>query len=222
MPRPDRAVIESLRARIGAMGHAAPGLAETIPLLPAIDAALPWGGLPLACLHEVTGEDGAAAGFCAVLLAQLARRGPVAWCSTRDDLHPPGLAAFGLEPGRLLAVRARGAAELLWAMEECLRCRPLGAVLGEVASVDLTAGRRLQLAAEAGGVTGLLLTASAGAAASGATTRWRVSAAPSAPVAWDGLGSAGWRIALERCRNGRPAAWLVEWDEETSRLRLRE
>ncbi|MBF0372754.1 MAG: hypothetical protein HQL39_04970, partial [Alphaproteobacteria bacterium] len=84
MPRPDRAVIDSLRARIAAMEHAAPGVSATIPLMPEIDAVLPWGGLPLGCLHEVAGEDGAAAGFCAVLLARLARRGPVVWCSARE------------------------------------------------------------------------------------------------------------------------------------------
>ena len=75
----------------------------------------------------------------------------MAWCRRQDGLYGPGLAAFGLDPGRLIVVRARTDKDVFWAMEEGLRCSRLVAVVGEVGALDCSAGRRLQLAARAGG-----------------------------------------------------------------------
>jgi protein ImuA len=185
--------------------------------LRAIDAALPWGGLPLAALHEVESagagsKDGAATAFLAGILARLAPARPVLWCVRQPDLHAPGLALAGLAAKRLLLVRARREGELLWAMEEGLRSRALAAVVGEVDALSTPASRRLQLAAENSGVTGFVLHRSGGtASASAAVTRWRIAALPSAPVAGEpGIGRPRWRIELLRCRGGMPAAWEVE------------
>jgi protein ImuA len=219
MSRSESAVIESLRARIWALERSSSAPAEVLPLAGTIDASLPWGGLPLACLHEIVAGDGAGIGFAAVLLGRLTARGPVLWCRLRhagEGLYPPGLEAFGLDGDGLIVVNGRDRVELLWAMEEGLRCPKLGAVVAEVATLDLTAGRRLQLAAEAGGVTGFLLLPRPVAAAG--TTRWRVSAAPSAETPWQGIGDARWHLSLERCRGGVPRAWTVEWQAEARRL----
>ena len=56
---------------------------------------------------------------------------------------------------------------MLWAMEEGLRSGAVSAVLGEVATVPPIALRRLQLAAETGGATGLLLRPPGAALAAG-------------------------------------------------------
>jgi protein ImuA len=100
------------------------------------------------------------------------------------DLYAPGLRAFGLDPARLILCRARRRADLLWAMEEALRCPALAAVVAEVDGLDLTASRRLQLAAEAGGVTGFLLRravlSKGGRDVTAAPTRWRVTSCASA------------------------------------------
>ena len=133
------------------------------------------------------------------------------WVVRGRDLHAAGLAAYGLTPDRLIAVRATRDADALWAMEEALRCKRLSAVLGEVGALDLTASRRLQLAAESSGVTGVLLqTGPRRSAASAAVTRWRIAPAPSEPLE-PGVGDPRWSVALERCRGGRPGAWLLEW-----------
>lgn len=193
--------------------------------LPEIDAALE-GGLPTGCLHEVLGSagDGAATGFCLALLSRLMRRGraegtrPVLWCARRIDLYGPGLAAWGVDPDRLILVEAAKPADLLWAMEEGLRCAGLMAVVGEIDRLDLTAGRRLQLAAETGGVTGLVLRHHAGMSVGGAsatTSRWRVSTRPG-----DRSGPACWQVELLRYRGGRPRDWQVEWRDETGDLAL--
>ncbi|MHB1060073.1 MAG: ImuA family protein [Rhodanobacter sp.] len=192
---------------------------------PEIDAALE-GGLPTGCLHEILGsaQDGAATGFCLAVLSRLMRPGgaggarPVLWCARHIDLYGPGLAAWGIDPGRLILVETAKPADLLWTMEEGLRCAGLMAVVGEIDRLDLTAGRRLQLAAEAGGVTGLVLRHSAWTRADGAsatTSRWRVSTRPRI-----GPGPACWRVELLRYRGGRPRDWQVEWRDETGTLAL--
>src|SRR6185312_14839003 len=121
--------------------------------------------LALGALHEIMGagadeEDGAVpAAFAAALLARLARHaaGPVLWCLAADDLHAPGLAASGLAPARLIVARCRDDGDVLWGMEEGLRSAALSAVLGEIGALPPTAGRRLQLACETGGVTAFAL-----------------------------------------------------------------
>lgn len=202
----------------------------------AVDAALPWGGLPRGVLHEVFAGDGrsAAAGFCAALLGRLARGGaipgaaPLLWVRRDGKLHGPGLAAFGLDPARLIVARAERDRDILWALEEGLRCPALAAVLGEVDAVSLFASRRLQLAAEATGVTVLLLRGGGAGPErlppSAAVTRWRVTPAPGTAAAGSArarrVEAPRWRLELLRCRHGLPHEWIVEHRHETDRLAL--
>lgn len=233
---------ETLRQRIRVLEGSARDAGRVLPLgLAAVDDALPWGGLPLGCLHQVVGDaddpaeaatgPAAALGFAALLAARLAARdeGTVLWCvrhgSADDTLYPPGLAQLGLPPRRLMIARARDDGQVLGCLEDGLRTPGLAAVVGQARAVDLTAGRRLQLAAEAGGVTGLLLASAGqrratrgGTGSVAATTRWRVRSRPAAPVDWPGLGPVRWDVTLERCRGGRPARWTMEWDDETHAL----
>jgi len=237
----------ALRARVRQLergGGAAPWRA--LPLgLRELDEALPGGGLPLGGLHEIVParsewDDGPAAGFALALLAAVARDAPgfpasdfplaqdapgaLLWVSRHDDLHAPGCA--GLPAERLLRVGARRDEEVYWALEEGLRCPEVVAVLGEVASFERTASRRLQLAAEAAGRPCFLLRRQAvaggdGAVPSPALTRWRVTAAPSRADLSRGLvGRPCWRVDLLRCRGARPNAFLMEWDDATGALAL--
>ena len=239
-PRDRAGVLADLRARIRRIEGVGGEDGRILPFgVESIDAHLPDGGLPLGCLHAVTAEDpGAGTGFAATLLGRLATpKAPALWILRGRDLYAPGLAAYGLTPDRLVAVRAARAVDALWAMEEALRCSTLSAVLGELEGLDLTASRRLQLAAESSGVTGFLLDLSAGAPGfrngrwrergpeglSAAVTRWRLDAAPSqdeedsAPRpagGLPGLGAPRWSVALERCRGGRPGRWTLIREEE--------
>lgn len=226
MTNPKHAQLAALRRQL--MNETVAGPAPAIaPLgVAAIDAALPWRGLPCGVLHEVSGAamDGAATGFCAMLLARLVdRTRSVLWVCGSDDLYGPGLAALGLPPERLILVRTRKPAEILWTIEEALRCRGLDAVLGEVGDLPLAAGRRLQLAARKSGVTALLLRPRADNPVAPAVTRWRVVAAPG-HAARNANMIARWRVDLVRCRGllhgeeGHVGRWLVEWDRATRRL----
>ncbi len=211
MTAANAATIARLRDRIWALeqGNEAPPPVLSIGVP---DAVLPWGGLPLARLHQIALADGTGLGFAAALLGLISRGRPVLWCRRRGSAMPflPGLAPFGLPPDRVMIVETERAVEILWAMEEGLRCPTLGAVLGEVDDLPPAAARRMQLAAETGGVAGLVVTP-ARAMTGGATTRWKVSAAPSASPPWGGLGPPAWQVALERCRNGLPRSWTLTW-----------
>ena len=208
------------------------------PVLPfgvgAIDSRLATTGLRLDALHEVAsagprwGDDTAATLFIAGIAARA--WGPVLWVVRSRDLFAPGLYQAGLDPTRVLYAEARDDAEVLALMEEGLRHRGLGAVIGEAKRVGTASTRRLQLAAEGGRTIALMLkrpglsgsrdNVDPLAIPSAAVTRWRVAGAPSAPTAWDGLGRACWRLVCVRQRGGEPFELTVEAPDETGRLAL--
>ena len=129
-------------------------------------------------VHEVTGSSGN--GFAAFLAGQVCcLNKPILWCVedySLKILYGPGLAAFGVKNEFCDGTLSRKVK--FWAMEEGLREKALGMVIGELTeSVSLTASRRLQLAAEAGCTIGLVLHDRMSreiAAPSVVRTRWRV------------------------------------------------
>lgn len=194
--------LDSLRARIRGLERLRP-VAWSVGLHPEIDPSLPGNGLAGACLHQIMAgaEDGAATAFAARIAGRLAERfnRPVLWAAEAADLYSPGLGHYGLSPQRLLQARASCPADLAWIMEEALKCPDLACVIAELPGLDLVAGRRLQLAAEAGGVTGLALHPFGAHIANAGTTRWRISGHPNDT----------WRVILDRCRNGLPGEWEI-------------
>jgi protein ImuA len=195
----------------------------------ALDSRL-GGGLPLAALHEIrcdeTRAGGALTGFAAALLVRLAavQTRPILWVEEEMALgeagHPfgSGLARFGLDPGRLILIRARRAEDALWTLEEGLRCTGLAAVVAVIRAspqaLDLTASRRLALRAAGHGVMGLLLRQAGEAEAGAATTRWRIVPQPAAVMDGfaDGIGRPAWRAELEKNRLGPVGQFDLEWD----------
>ncbi|MEI9927453.1 MAG: protein ImuA [Sphingomonas sp.] len=148
------------------------------------------------------------------------------WVVRRRDLFAPGLAQVGLDPKRLLYAEAADDAELLALMEEGLRHRGLGAVIGEARRADMAATRRLQLAAEGGRTIALLLRRHKRNGAdplgmpSAAITRWQVGAAPSTRLPVEGVGRPRWKLRLARQRGGEAGEWIVEACDETGRCAL--
>ncbi len=224
LPMDRAAVMAALRARIGRLERAgaATALARAgagvVNLSETIDAHLPGGGLARAGLHEIlAGDPGAATGFCAILLGRT--QGPVLWIAPEPEAWPPGLARYGLAPTELVLVRAPTPTDGLWAMEEALRCPAITGALLDLSELDLTAARRLQLAAEAGGALGLLLrpdTDQPGPSA--ALTRWKISALPGESTSPHHLGDPRWQIELLRARGTTPHAWSATWRTTTDHL----
>lgn len=194
---------------------------------PGIDAAL-GGGLGRGCLHEVFAEEEEAAsggGFTALLGLRLAGGRPLLWlrCEAAERrtgrLQAGGLGELGFDPAALLLGIVPNESALLRAAAEASRCAGLGALLvecwGTMRGFDLTASRRLMLAAEASGVPVLVLRMAAPLQPSAADTRWRVASAPSAALEADAPGAPMFDLELLRRRAGPPAGpWRVEWNRD--------
>src|SRR6202022_3071632 len=198
--------------RKAALGHAG------------VDAAL-RGGLALAAVHEVFAEghqSAAATGFIAGLAGRVAPRRPLVW--VRQDfseielgaLSMSGWAELGLDPRCVVSVRAADADTALRTAADALACDAVGVVVlevwGEVRQLDLVASRKLTLASQASGVTGLLLRVAAEPLPSTAETRWIVRAAHSPPAsAWNAWGAPVFDAQLVRNRHGPVGRWIMEW-----------
>jgi protein ImuA len=173
---------------------------------------------PSGALHEFvnTCNETAAAsnGFMSGLLGQLMKGGGVCvWISTARNLFPPALKIFGVIPEQVIFIDVQKEKEVLWAMEEALKCEGLSAVVGEIQQIDFTASRRLQLSAEQSRVTGFVLRKETSRLNTIAcVARWKVSPCTSnLPYGMPGVGFPKWKVELLKIRNGKPGTWDLEW-----------
>jgi protein ImuA len=192
------------------------------------------GGLRQDGLHEVFagGAGVEAAATCFAL--GLARRvlGKHKWLVwVRQDfsaleageMSPAGLLELGLDPARVLMVRAHDARDVLRAGADALANKGVGAAIlepwGEAKAFDLVASRRLTLLAQQHATTAIVLRFAADPLPSAAETRWSVTAAASNPneEAGDETSEEDWGkprldAALTRNRHGNLGQWTMEWD----------
>jgi protein ImuA len=193
-----------------------------------VDAAL-GGGLARGAVHEIypaqVFDIAAAAGFVTGLSLRAAPRAPLIWIRHRRSeieagtLYAQGFAEMGAAGDQLVVVHVDDVADGLRASLEALRCPGLGAVIfeswGTSKHLDLTASRRLSLAAQESGATGLVLRVMSEPEPSAAATRWQVETAPSSdPLGMPGR--AAFSTRLLRQRSG-PSGWRwnLEWNHET-------
>lgn len=157
-------------------------------------------------VHEV----GGAGAYAFAMVQAGAALGPVVCiCPAHetDRVLPSGVARF-LPPARLMMVQAMGEVDLLWATEEALRSGAVGFVIAAPQKpISLTAGRRLQLAAEAGRSTGLLMIRD-GMGSNAAQTRWHCT------PEWNAQDSTLQRWSLIKNKEGTLGDWLVGWNEK--------
>jgi protein ImuA len=227
--------IAALRRGMAKLERAHPGPPAHLSLgVPQMHAHLPGPGLACGVLHEIAaaahGDRPAAFGFLFASTAAALRLRPgfavlVAQRRCLADFGAPyghGLVQLGLDAGRLLLVETKSDKDALWALEEALRSQVRPAmVAGAVAGgLDLTTSRRLNLAAATHATPLVLLRSSAATGTSAAATRWRIASAPAALDRFGAFAHPRWRVALERCRNGRTGQWLIEWDHVAHRFRL--
>jgi protein ImuA len=191
--------------------------------VPGIDAAL-GGGLAPGAVHALGAAGpvhlGATFGFALALAASASQhlQGHVLWIETpfaaAETGRPyTGLESFGLSLARVLIVRVPRLLDVLWVMEEALTCRGIAAAVAELTQdVDLTATRRLSLAARDSGGLGLLVLHRASPQPTTTATRWRIAAAPSRPDTYGGFGHAAFDLSLTKNRHGPCGRWTILWD----------
>ncbi len=172
-----------------------------------------------------TPTDAAAVGFVVSSLPKV--RAPLLWVQdwlSRKEVGTPYLP--GLAGRRVIRVDLSRPADVLWAMEEGLRCKALAGVVGEIWGdppvLDFTATKRLALRAEHHQVPCWLIRRAASPDLSAARNRWRVTSLPSLPHPEDAKapGAPRWQVELFRSRHRPPGTWVVRYDRATDRVDL--
>jgi protein ImuA len=183
-----------------------------------IKDAFPNASFPLGCVHEFLSEkkeDGAAtSGFISGLLSALmGSSGTTLWIASARTLFPPALRSFGIQPDRFIFIDLQKEKDVLWVMDEALKCGALTAVVGELSEISFTESRRLQLAVEQSKVTGFIVRRNIRKLNTTAcVSRWKISSMPSESIDnLPGIGFPQWKVELLRIRNGRPNAWNIIW-----------
>lgn len=180
-------------------------------------SAFPGQTFPRAGVHEFISnsleQKAVTTGFVAALAGKMIQAdGPCVWVGLKRNVYPFALSQFGIEPHHVIFVDIKNNKDLLWAIEEALRCDVLSAVIGEVGDLNLTESRRLQLAVEKSKVTGLLHRICPrvnGAVAS--VCRWRINSLPG-QTPLPGVGFPSWEVTIDKVRNGTPGKWQITWE----------
>lgn len=189
-----------------------------------IKNAFPNKIFPTGAVHELISsgpEDGAATcGFVAGLLSSLLnKKGAAIWISQSLKIYPPALKLFGIDPDKIIFIRPKEK-EMLWVMEEALKCDGLSAVIGEIPELNFTASRRLQLAVEKSRVTGFILRNDPKVInTTTCVTRWKITSI-SSQFSGDmpGVGFPRWNVELLKVRNGTPGKWQIEFSGRRFKL----
>jgi len=194
---------------------------STIPGLEKIEAAFPHGVFPKGVIHEFMGtvsENAAACdGFLSGLLSVMMAGGSAClWVSRSRQTFPASLVKFGIAPERIIFIELTRERDVLWVMEEALKCRGLAAVVAELDGLSMTESLRLQLAAEGSQVTGFVLrTNSRNINTTACVARWEITPLPSETAdELPGVGFPRWQVELLRVRNGKPGSWIIEWSAD--------
>src|SRR5215211_2829640 len=191
--------------------------AGTVSGLGLIKHAFPNATFPLGVVHEFfcTGvEDGSSScGFISGILSWLMKKGgTTVWISSSQNIFPPALKSFGIDPHRIIFIHLKKEKERLWTMEEALKCDSLSSVVGEIGQISFTESRRFQLAVEKSQVTAFLLRLNPKNFTTASVTRWKIQPLPSEQeMEVPGIGFPRWDVELLKVRNGYPGKWQMEW-----------
>jgi protein ImuA len=175
-------------------------------------------------VFSATPTDGGASGFALSSIPHA--DAPVLWVQDHMSQNEAGRPYLpGLIPARtLIHITLPRAADVLWAMEEGLRCTSLAAVIGEVWGappvLDFTATKRLATRAEASRLPCWLVRRGAVPDLSAARNRWRVASLPSLAHPYDpqAPGDPRWQVELFRSRQAHPGTWVATYDRAADRV----
>jgi len=186
--------------------------------LETIKNAFPNAQFPLGVVHEFicegTEDVSASCGFISGILSSLMRCGGAClWISSSQTVFPPSLKSFGIDPHKIIFISLRKEKEILWAIEEALKCDGLAVVVGEIQELSFTVSRRLQLAVEQSRVTGFIIRCNPrNINTTACVARWKIISIPSVVVDdIPGVGFPRWNVELLKIRNGNPGTWQIEW-----------
>lgn len=190
--------------------------------LGAIASAFPGNDFPTGTVHEFISyqsqQVAATSAFIGILLHHLmCSGGRCIWVSAKRNIYAPALKLLGIEPDAVIFIDVTSEKDVLWAIEESLKCEALTAVVADCRELSFTQSRRLQLAVETSHVTGFIHRNNPRTENTVAcVSRWKIN-----PIAsflneeMPGVGFPRWDVQLVKVRNGKPANWQIEWNGET-------
>jgi protein ImuA len=183
-----------------------------------LDRLLPNGGYPRGSLVQWLTAGGQGANYLALQLAGQAclAGGALVVIDPLREFYPPAAAAMGIELDNLIILQPTDKNDLLWSIDQSLRCPAVAAVCniyGGLGIIDELWFRRFQLSAESSGCLGLLVQPlMAGRRPSWAEVQWLVHSSPSPspsplpspqPVAAEQPAPGQHcQLELQRCRGG--------------------
>jgi protein ImuA len=175
-------------------------------------------------VFSTTSTDAGVLGFVMSMVPRMAAS--VLWVQdhmSQTEAGRPYLPGF-LATQSIIHITLPRAADVLWALEEGLRCTSLAAVVGEVWGappvLDFTATKRLASRAEASHLPCWLVRRAAVPDLSAARNRWRVASLPSAVHPHDpqAPGNPRWQVDLFRSRAAHPGTWVATYDRAADRV----
>jgi protein ImuA len=216
-------IIHQLQKDILSMqGHKAmPGNGRFESGLGPIENSFPNHTFPTGAVHEFLSDipENAVASnaFISALLSRLCLdSGTCLWIGIKRTIFPPALKQFGLQPDKIIFIELKKEKDVLWTIEEALKCASLSAVVGEFPNLTFMESRRLQLAVEESHVTGFIHRYKPKSVDNLAcVSRWKIRPLPSTQEGGlPGVGIPCWDVQLLKVRNGTPSSWQVEWSDK--------
>ena len=183
-----------------------------------INYSFPNASFPVGAMHEFISSDKedstATGGFIAAVLGKLMKNGGASlWIGSSHTVFPPALKFFDIDPQKIIFIDLQREKDVIWAMEEALKCDTLAAVVGEIQELNFTTSRRFQLAVEQSRVTGFILRHNPrNLNITDCVTRWKITHLPTILAdELPGVGFPRWNVELLKVRNGKPGRWQIEW-----------
>ncbi|WP_437919538.1 ImuA family protein [Sphingobacterium sp. LRF_L2] len=190
------------------------------PILGGLEKAFPTQVFPLGGIHEfVYQSNEERASTCGVIGGILSnilqQKGICLWISNSMQVFTPAISSFNFAADRIIFIYLKKQKDILWALEESLKCSAVQAVIAEVEHLNFIQSRRLQLATEKTGATGFVLRSTAIHLESTACiARWHIK--PIASLITNelpGVGIPQWQVYLSKIKNGNPSRWELRWNK---------
>jgi protein ImuA len=186
--------------------------------LGSIAHAFPNRSFSTGAVHEFLSDNvessSATIGFTAGILGSLmGSKGCSLWISTARKVFPPALFNYGINPHHIIFLDLKKEKDVLWAMDEALKCSAITSVVAELKEITFNDSRRLQLAVEQSKATGFILRSNYKKLnPTACVSRWKITSLPSEEIGnLPGIGFPKWKVELLRMRNGKSGIWNVGW-----------
>jgi protein ImuA len=234
--------LEKLAKQIRSLETACRPASETIPSgCKSMDKHLPGGGFARGSMLELirsgTGsqhllaQGGGISTIAWMIAKQASQEGKyLVVVDARRQLYPPALQALGVPLDRVIALHPSNHADLVWGVDQALRCSAVGAVIAEIHSLEDRIARRWQLATEQGGGLGILVREaySARTQPSWSDVQWQVAPRRFSQSSSIGADARWFDMKLTRCHGGRVGEHICvgvdrsgHWHEASTKIEAR-